>query len=98
MTKVRPASEPEVIGLLEAYAAEVRDRFEGGVPCCSLDPLVDEGVELFALCHDGELVGCAGLRPLGNGVAELKRMYVAPAGRGTGLGRRFLSELEQAAR
>ena len=98
MTRVRPAGEPEVLGLLEAYAAEVRERFAGEADCCSLEPLVGDDVELFALCEDGRLVGCAGLRPLGGGAVELKRMYIAPEARGHGLGRGFLDGLEAEAR
>lgn len=40
-----------------------------------------------------EAVGCAGLRDLGGGVAELKRMYVEPTHRGGGLGRRLATTL-----
>ena len=36
---------------------------------------------------DGEPVGCVGLRSLGNGCCELKRMYVRPGHRGRGIGR-----------
>lgn len=98
MSAVRSAAEPEVLPLLEAYAAEVRERFRGEIDCCSLEPLVDDDVELFAFCEDGRLVGCAGLRPLEGGGAELKRMYIAPEARGHGNGHRFLAGLEDEAK
>ncbi len=52
---------------------------------------------------DGADVGCAGLRALGtvhghDGVAELKRMWVRPAGRRQGLARALLAAVEDAAR
>lgn len=46
----------------------------------------------------GQPVGCGAVRRIGPGLGEIKRMYVAPASRGYGVGRRLLSELEQHAR
>jgi GNAT superfamily N-acetyltransferase len=46
---------------------------------------------------DGLAVGCAGLRPLSEGTAEVKRLYVLDHYRGRGIARRLMDELEAAA-
>lgn len=58
------------------------------------------GEFLVARGDMGEFLGCAGLRLLGGspGTAELKRMYVRPAGRGRGLARGLLLAVEESAR
>ena len=43
-------------------------------------------------------VGCGALRELGDGAAEIKRMYVRPHARGAGVSRRLLAALEDEAR
>jgi GNAT superfamily N-acetyltransferase len=51
-----------------------------------------------ALLEDDRAVAGGGLRPLGDAIAEVKRMYVVPDRRGEGLARRLLGELEALAR
>ena len=47
---------------------------------------------------DGRPVACGGLRTVGEGVGEVKRMWVDPAARRRGLARTVLAGLEQAGR
>ncbi|WP_432486891.1 GNAT family N-acetyltransferase [Kineococcus sp. SYSU DK018] len=57
-------------------------------------------VAVFLVARDEEhglAVACGGLRPLAPGTAELKRMYVRPALRGSGVATAVLRELERAA-
>lgn len=56
---------------------------------------------LLLVARQGSIViGCAGLRllPGGSGIGEVTRLYVAPAARRRGVGRRLLAAIEDAAR
>ena len=53
---------------------------------------------LIARDDDGGLVGSAAVKHLPDGAAELKRLYVRPAARGTGLGRRLAAAAVDRAR
>jgi GNAT superfamily N-acetyltransferase len=44
---------------------------------------------------DGQPVGCGAIRRIDDEMVEVKRMYVAPAARRTGIARRILAELER---
>ncbi|MCP3976633.1 MAG: GNAT family N-acetyltransferase [bacterium] len=50
------------------------------------------GALFLATTDGGEVVGVVGVRAFGDGIAELKRMYVRDAGRGNGLGRQLAVE------
>ena len=86
-----------------SYFAELDTRFDSGFdPGQSISADVEEltepaGLLLIARLR-GEPVGCGALKLHGAEPAEIKRMWVAPAARGLGVGRRILTELERHAR
>lgn len=73
---------------------------EPGANHFGLDPQeVAPGRGAFLVVYrDGRPIGCGAVRRLDERTGELKRMYVAPAARGTGLGRRLVEALEAEAR
>jgi putative acetyltransferase len=59
-----------------------------------VEKLLAEAVEFFVARADGAAAGCGAMKIFDSGYAEIKRMYVRPAFRGTGLGRRMIDHLE----
>ena len=87
---------------LDTYCAELDARFSDGFDPGTTRPAEPDdmrppaGTFLLASLKD-EPVGCAGLILRGSGIAEFKRMWVAPRARGLGVGCRLLGALESAA-
>jgi DNA-binding MarR family transcriptional regulator/GNAT superfamily N-acetyltransferase len=88
---------------LDEYYAELGRRFAQGFDVArSRDPDAEDmlrprGAFIVAI-SDGLPVGCVGLKGTGSELGEIKRLWVAPAARGLGLGRRLLETAESAAR
>lgn len=90
---------PDAVALRVRQRAEIAERYgtpdsEPGVP----PSRADIAVFFVAYEDDGSAVGCGGLRNLGAGIGEIKRMYVEPASRGSGVASRILLALEEWAR
>nr|WP_295768970.1 GNAT family N-acetyltransferase [Rhodoferax sp.] len=66
------------------YVAGVMDKVCGELP--------PRGA-FYLVYVDGDLAGMGGLRPLGEGVGEIKRIYVRPTFRGMNLGQSILHRL-----
>jgi GNAT superfamily N-acetyltransferase len=92
----------DAIWCFEQYFAELNARFEAGFdPARSISAdahelLPPRGALVIARLR-GRPVGCGALKFAEKQSAELKRMWIAPAVRGLGVGRRMLSELERLA-
>ena len=98
--------DPRVLDAVRAYVAELDARFPGGFGVAEADLVDPGGHYLLALGADaggGEVtLGVGGVRALALPddvpTAEVKRMWVSPGARGSGLGRRLLRALEDLAR
>jgi ribosomal protein S18 acetylase RimI-like enzyme len=96
-------NSPDVRRCFDRYVAELQVRFESGFDVTQsnrmdmVDLTPPRGLVLLARMGD-DAVGCGALLFLPDGVAELKRVWIAPRVRGMGLGRRMLRALEVHAR
>jgi GNAT superfamily N-acetyltransferase len=83
----------ELLGELGAALAALTGS-DGTASFDAADVRGERACFLLARDADGQAVGCGALRPLADGVAELKRMYARP---GSGAGRLLLEALERQA-
>ena len=102
MVDIRPADprDPDAARCVQAYFAELDRRSDTGFDPAASGAAADAheltpplGTFLVARL-DGAPVGCGGVKHRPGAPAEIKRLWVADAARGRGLGRRLLGELE----
>ena len=85
---------------VRAYVEELNRRSQkpydpaAGVSAEPHEMTPPHGAFLIAYLHS-EPVGCGGVKHLPGGPSDIKRMWVSPAARGLGIGRRLLAELEE---
>ena len=95
--------DPAALFCLDRYYAELAARFNNGFDVSrSRDPAAAQlvrplGAFVVALCQVVP-VGCIALKGGGGSDAEIKRMWLDPAQRGTGLARRLMAQAEEIAR
>jgi pyrroline-5-carboxylate reductase len=96
------ANGPDGLGLIRAMTAEMAARYpedarEGNA---GFDPAAVPmpGATFLIARRDGVPVGCGAVRPLADGIGEVKRMFIAPDVRRQGVSRQLLGALEDFAR
>jgi ribosomal protein S18 acetylase RimI-like enzyme len=97
-----PADLPAIAQLFRAYAATLpvdfcTQGFDEEIAALPGQYAPPQGALLIAR-EANTALGCVAMRPLGVGVAEMKRLYVAPEGRGRGVGRALTRAIIDAAR
>lgn len=98
-----PTDLPAITQLFRAYAASLPidlgyQGFDGELQSLPGKYAPPHGALLIARDADGAALGCVAMRPLEDGVCEMKRLYVAPEGRGQGLGKQLAHAIIEAAR
>jgi putative acetyltransferase len=85
---------PDPMALRAAQRAELDARYATGDHEAGPAPTAESVAVFLVARRDGVPLGCGGLRFLEPGEAEVKRMYVVPAARGTGVSTAVLRALE----
>ncbi|MFI1825091.1 GNAT family N-acetyltransferase [Streptomyces sp. NPDC020412] len=91
--------DADAVALRAGQRAEIAELY--GTHDSEAGPAPSAGdIAVFLLAHgaDGTPLGCGGLRRLAGATGEVKRMYVTPEARGTGVAEAVLRGLEDWAR
>lgn len=93
-----PFAHADSVMLRSAHHAELTARYGTDDSEPGVKPTASSVIVFLIAYVDGVPAGCGGLRELDNGGLEIKRMYVTPAQRGTGVAIAVLKGLEEWAR
>jgi GNAT superfamily N-acetyltransferase len=96
-----PAGSPVARALLSAMVQEMLELYDAPempTPASTADLEPSNGGAFVAGWEDGRPVAGGGLKRMGRGLAEIKRMYVVPDARRRGHARRLLAAIEDVAR
>jgi putative acetyltransferase len=85
------------VELRTAQQAEIQARYGGPSEPGPIPTGIDVPTFLVAFDDDGTPLGCGGLRRLDDDHAEIKRMFVHPDHRGSGVSSALLARLERVA-
>ena len=101
LEEVDPTS-PAAVAAVDRYFDELDRRFPGGFDATGAraddaEAMAPGAGSFVVATSDGRPVACGGVQTIGDGVAEIKRMWVDPDWRGAGLGSRLLRHLEHLA-
>ncbi len=97
-----PFDSPTSAALVADYVAEIKAMYPEWTP--EVPPRMTgrdvepPGGRWLVAYRDGRAAGCAGLKRIDDAIAEIKRIYVTPDARRTGVARSLLSRLEEIAR
>ena len=101
--EIEPSGSEDALWCLDRYYDELDRRFENGFDqrlgnaSTSEDFAPPHGQ--FVIAREGEApVGCGALKSLGDGIGEIKRVWVSSSVRGLGVASRIMDRLEGAAR
>ena len=106
MIKIIPANTPDRIDKAKALFKEYADSLTFDLDFQNFDQELDDFPgqyspprgRLFLAVYENQAIGCVGLRDLGKGICEMKRLYVSPRFRRHRAGKMLAEAVIQAAK